>query len=105
MAPLFISDELHGLMVVATPEEMPRSVADSLRALSSQVALALESATLTEDLLFNQSEARFASLVSNSSDVVMVARAGHDGDATRARRRRACSASTRRRSRARGSPT
>ncbi len=72
VAPLFIKDELHGLMVVATPEEMPRSVADSLRALSSQVALALESATLTEDLLIKQSEARFASLVSNSSDVVCV---------------------------------
>ncbi|MGZ8614364.1 MAG: putative bifunctional diguanylate cyclase/phosphodiesterase [Actinomycetota bacterium] len=72
VAPLFIKDELHGLMVVATPEEMPRSVSDALRALSSQVALALESATLTEDLLIKQSEARFASLVSNSSDVVCV---------------------------------
>ncbi|MEX1262758.1 MAG: EAL domain-containing protein [Actinomycetota bacterium] len=72
VAPLFIKEELRGLMVVATPEEMPRSVADSLRALSSQVALALESATLTEDLLIKQSEARFASLVSNSSDVVCV---------------------------------
>jgi len=72
VAPLFIKDELHGLMVVATPAEMPRSVVDSLRALSSQVALALESATLTEDLLIKQSEARFASLVSNSSDVVCV---------------------------------
>ncbi|MGZ8631139.1 MAG: putative bifunctional diguanylate cyclase/phosphodiesterase [Actinomycetota bacterium] len=72
VAPLFIRDELHGLMVVATPDEMPRSVADSLRALSSQVALALESAALTEDLVIKQSEARFASLVSNSSDVVCV---------------------------------
>ena len=72
VAPLFIRDELHGLMVVATPEDMPRSVGDSLRALSSQVALALESAALTEDLVIKQSEARFASLVSNSSDVVCV---------------------------------
>jgi diguanylate cyclase (GGDEF)-like protein/PAS domain S-box-containing protein len=72
VAPLFIKDELHGLMVVATPQEMPRSVADSMRALSSQVALALESATLTEDLLIKQGEARFASLVSNSSDVICV---------------------------------
>jgi diguanylate cyclase (GGDEF)-like protein/PAS domain S-box-containing protein len=72
VAPLFIRDELRGLMVVATPEELPRSEADSLRALSSQVALALESAALTEDLVIKQSEARFASLVSNSSDVVCV---------------------------------
>jgi diguanylate cyclase (GGDEF)-like protein/PAS domain S-box-containing protein len=72
VAPLFMRDEFRGMMVVATPEEMPASVADSLRALSSQVALALESAALTEDLLLRQSEARFASLVKNSSDVVAV---------------------------------
>ena len=72
VAPLFIRDELHGLMIVATPEEMPRTVADSLRALSSQVALALESATLTEELLIQQSEKRFSSLVQNSSDIVTV---------------------------------
>jgi diguanylate cyclase (GGDEF)-like protein/PAS domain S-box-containing protein len=72
VAPLFIRDQLRGMMVVATPEEMPASAADSLRALSSQVALALESAALTEDLLLRQSGARFASLVKNSSDVVAV---------------------------------
>ena len=72
VAPLFMKDELHGIMVVASDQAMPASVADSLRALSSQVALALESATLTEDLLLQQSEARFASLVKNSTDVVTV---------------------------------
>jgi diguanylate cyclase (GGDEF)-like protein/PAS domain S-box-containing protein len=72
VAPLSIRDELQGLMLVATPEEMPQTVADSLRALSSQVALALESAALTEDLLLQKSEARFASLVQNSSDIVTV---------------------------------
>jgi len=72
VAPLFIRDELHGLMVVATPVAMRPLVADSLRALASQVALALESAALTEDLLIKQSEARFASLVQHSSDVVTV---------------------------------
>ena len=71
-APLFVLDELRGLMVVATPEEMDRSLTDSLTALSTQVALALESAALTRNLLQRQSEARFASLVSNSSDVVCV---------------------------------
>ncbi len=72
VAPLFIRDELRGLLVAATSQEMPRTVADSLRALSSQVALALESAALTEDLLTQQSEKRFASLVQNSSDIVTV---------------------------------
>jgi len=72
VAPLFMRDELLGLMVVATRQEMAPSVANSLRMLSSQVALALESAVLTEDLLIRQSESRFASLVKNSSDVVTV---------------------------------
>jgi diguanylate cyclase (GGDEF)-like protein/PAS domain S-box-containing protein len=72
VAPLFMRDELHGLMVVATPAAMRPLIADSLRALASQVALALESAALTEDLLIKQSEARFASLVQHSSDVVTV---------------------------------
>jgi diguanylate cyclase (GGDEF)-like protein/PAS domain S-box-containing protein len=71
-APLFVLDELRGLMVVATPDDMDRSLVDSLTALSTQVALALESAALTRNLLRQQSEARFASLVSNSSDVVCV---------------------------------
>ena len=72
IAPLFILDELRGLVVVGTPNEMPRTVVDSLSALSSQVALALESAALTQDLVMQQSEKRFASLVQNSSDIVTV---------------------------------
>ena len=72
IAPLFIVDELRGMVVVGTPDEMPLTVVDSLSALSSQVALALESAALTEDLLKQQSEKRFASLVQNSSDIVAV---------------------------------
>jgi diguanylate cyclase (GGDEF)-like protein/PAS domain S-box-containing protein len=72
VAPLFIRDQLRGLVVVATPDEMSRTVVDALRALSSQVALALESADLTQDLVMQQSEKRFASLVQNSSDIVTV---------------------------------
>jgi len=71
-APIFMRDTFRGLMVVATPIEMMPSITDSLQALSSQVALALESAALTEDLLIRQSEARFGSLVKNSSDIVTV---------------------------------
>ncbi len=72
VAPLFMRDELRGLLVVSAVEELTRQDADSLQALSAQVALALESAALTEDLLIEQSQRRFASLVKNSSDVVMV---------------------------------
>jgi diguanylate cyclase (GGDEF)-like protein/PAS domain S-box-containing protein len=72
VAPLFMRDELKGVFVVAGEGGIPRVVRDGLDALVSQVALALESAELTEDLLRRQSEARFSSLVQNSSDVVMV---------------------------------
>ena len=74
-APLFMKEELQGLLVVAGPASIPRAIRDSLEALSSQVALALDSALTTEILLIRQSEARFSSLVQNSSDVVMVVEA------------------------------
>ena len=74
-APLFMKEELQGLLVVAGPSSVPREIRDSIEALSSQVALALDSALTTEVLLIRQSEARFSSLVQNSSDVVMVVEA------------------------------
>ena len=92
VAPLFMRDELRGLLVVSAVEELSRQDSDSLQALSAQVALALESAALTEDLLLQQSQPRFASLVKNSSDVVMVTEPTRRS-ATRARRRTGCSGS------------
>jgi diguanylate cyclase (GGDEF)-like protein/PAS domain S-box-containing protein len=76
--PLFMKGELNALLVVGSPEALTTSTSGGLEALSSQVALALESAVLTEDLVRRQSEARFSSLVQNSSDVVMVV----DADST-----------------------
>ncbi|HZB01718.1 MAG TPA: diguanylate cyclase, partial [Actinomycetota bacterium] len=70
--PLFMKEELRGLLVVGSPSPLPRANRDTLEALMSQVALALDSAALTEDLLRQQTEARFRSLVQNSTDVVMV---------------------------------
>ena len=70
--PLFMKDELRGLLVVGGSSALPRANRDTLEALTSQVALALDSAALTEDLLRQQTEARFRSLVQNSTDVVMV---------------------------------
>ena len=72
VAPLTTRDVLSGIMVVSLPGVLPRTVEDALESLTSQVALALESAALTEDLLIQQSQARFASLVKNSSDLVML---------------------------------
>ena len=72
VAPLFVLDELKALLCVGSPDRLSRSTCEVLETLSSQAALALESAALMEDLLRRQSEARFSSLVQNSSDVVMV---------------------------------
>jgi diguanylate cyclase (GGDEF)-like protein/PAS domain S-box-containing protein len=72
VAPLTIRGELSGLMAASVPGALPRQTEEALETLTSQVALALESATLTEDLLRRESQARFASLVRNSSDLVMV---------------------------------
>ncbi len=76
--PLFMKDELRGLLVVGSNSALPMANRDTLEALTSQVALALDSAALTEDLLRQQTEARFRSLVQNSTDVVMVV----DADST-----------------------
>jgi len=72
VAPLFMLDELKALLCVGSEAPLSRSTCEVLKTLSSQAALALESAALTEDLLRRRSEARFSSLVQNSSDVVMV---------------------------------
>ena len=70
--PLFLMEEMKALLCVGSATRLPRSTCDGLDTLSSQAALALESAALTEDLHRRRSEARFSSLVQNSSDVVMV---------------------------------
>ena len=72
IAPLLVRDALYAVMVVAVPGAVPAATTRTVEALSAQAALALESATLTEELLLKQSEARFASLVRNASDVVTV---------------------------------
>ena len=103
--PLFMRDELSGLLVVGSTSQAPESARDALEALSSQVALALESAALTEDLLRRQSEARFR----RSSRTPPTS----SWSSTRTRRSatsspsvaRACSATTAASSRARSSST
>ncbi len=72
LSPLFMRAELRGLLAVSSPRPLPRRVKEGLETLAFEVALALESAALTEDLVRRQSEARFSSLVQNSSDVVTV---------------------------------
>ena len=65
-------ESLGCLLTVTSSSPLTPTCLAGLEALSSQVALALESAVLTEELLVRQSEARFASLVKNSSDVIVL---------------------------------
>ncbi len=61
-----------GVLVLACPNEVSRQVRSALEALANQLALALEGARLTEEIHAQRSEARFASLVQNSSDLITV---------------------------------
>ena len=69
---LSMRDEVFGMLVVARPLPTPEPVERALRSLATQLALALESAALTEEVMRRQSEARFASLVQHSSDLITV---------------------------------
>ena len=60
------------LLLVARPEPASRQVRAALEALATQLALALEGARLTEKIHLQRSEARFASLVQHSSDLITV---------------------------------
>jgi diguanylate cyclase (GGDEF)-like protein/PAS domain S-box-containing protein len=65
------------VLLVAGPDVADASVQAALRALATQIALALESAALSEEVHRRRSEARFGSLVQHSSDLITVL--GPDG--------------------------
>ncbi len=67
-----VRDGLLGLLVLACPSEPSRQARGALEGLANQLALALEGARLTEEIHEQRSEARFASLVQNSSDLITV---------------------------------
>src|SRR5439155_1480824 len=70
--PLSVRSDVRGLLIVSTTARISPEVADSLDALGTQVSLALEGASLAEDLHRRQSEARLRSLVAHSSDLITV---------------------------------
>ena len=72
VAPLISRGDLVGALVVAQEAGFTATTTAALEALSFQVGLALESATLVEDLHRSESEARFSSLIQHSSDVILV---------------------------------
>jgi len=70
--PLLVHGERRGVIIVRAPHALVQPVRDALQALRAQVALALEGASLTEELLERRSEERFRSLVQSSSDVIAI---------------------------------
>jgi diguanylate cyclase (GGDEF)-like protein/PAS domain S-box-containing protein len=72
LAPLHVRDELTGALGVLAGEGLDRSVEETLGALATAVALALQSAALTEETLNRRSEERLSSLIRNSSDFVCI---------------------------------
>jgi diguanylate cyclase (GGDEF)-like protein/PAS domain S-box-containing protein len=72
LLPLSVREEARGLLVLSSAANIPRELVDSLESLAAQVSLAVEGASLAEDLHRRQSEARFRSLVAHSSDLITV---------------------------------
>jgi diguanylate cyclase (GGDEF)-like protein/PAS domain S-box-containing protein len=72
VSPVFVRDELACLISITTASAFSETTYAALETLAWRVALALERAMLTEELVNRESEARFASLVQNSSDVVVL---------------------------------
>jgi diguanylate cyclase (GGDEF)-like protein/PAS domain S-box-containing protein len=69
---LFVQGESRSAFLIDSDSTLTDEFNDGLEALRSHVALALESAALTEDLHQRQSEERFRALVQNASDLILI---------------------------------
>ncbi|MEA2253150.1 MAG: hypothetical protein QOG70_3392 [Solirubrobacteraceae bacterium] len=69
---LELRGETRGLLLVVGEQRVSRPVCSALRTLATQVALAIESADLSEEVHRRSSEARFSSLVQHASDLITV---------------------------------
>jgi len=72
VVPLSVRGAVSYILLVARARPLPRPLRDSLGALATQLALALHGAELAERIHIQRSEARFASLVQRSSDLITV---------------------------------
>ncbi len=70
--PLSGRDKMRGQLVICSPVSVPAELIGSLEALAAQISLAVDGASLAEDLHRRRSEARFRSLVAHSSDLITV---------------------------------
>jgi diguanylate cyclase (GGDEF)-like protein/PAS domain S-box-containing protein len=72
VAPLVIHEELTGVLAAMSASGLKRAAEESLATLATEVALVLHSAALSEEALYQRSEARLSSLVKNASDVICI---------------------------------
>ena len=62
-----------GVLILESPEQIPDELAGSVRALATQVSLAISRADLQMRAIETQSSERFAALIQTSSDVIAIA--------------------------------
>ena len=74
ICPLVTMEELKGVIVVCSVDQLPVDVTNTLETLADQVGMALAREVLTESFHARRREARFQTLVQNSSDVILIAR-------------------------------
>ena len=71
--PIVITEEVNGLIMVRSEDELAIDLTNTLETLAAHVGLALDREALTEAFHARRSEARFRTLVQNASDVVLIA--------------------------------
>ena len=72
VAPLVARGRTTGAIVVTSSIPIDRGAVSALTSVAMEVSLAIESASLTEDLHRRKSDRRFRSLVENSSELIVV---------------------------------
>lgn len=72
VVPVTVQQRLIATVIVASKQRLASEIRGSIEALSAQIALALESFALTENLHKQRSEARFRSLVKHGSDIIII---------------------------------
>ena len=72
IAPLTGREALHGMLTVKPGAPLPRAARETLATLTTQLALALESAGVAESAVRSEGEARLSSLVEHASDLICI---------------------------------
>ena len=68
-----VEDTVRGVLIVESPEPIPDELPNAIRALTTQVSLAISRADLQERAIEIQSSERFEALIQASSDVITIA--------------------------------